>query len=532
MMPRVESRAAGAPAAAVQRVAELVAALSMAGDLAMGRPTEHSLRTCVLAVRLGDALGLAEPELVDAYYVALLRFTGCTATARLGAAVFGDELVVGEQLATLELGRPAQALAFMLRHVGEGNPPLRRAGMVARALAAGPGVAEEAAIADCEVAQRVAARLGFGDGVQRALGQVFERWDGRGPRRIRGEALAPSVRVVHLAQDADTFRRLAGPEAAVAVARRRSGGAYDPAVVERFCAEAPRLLADLDGASAWAAALAAEPGARSWLAEAELDRAAGAIADVADLKSPHTVTHSRGVATLAEAAGRRLGLPGADVVLLRRAGLMHDIGRAGVSSRIWEKPAPLTEGEWERVRLHAYFTERVLARPQALTRVAAVAALHHERLDGSGYHRGLPAAMLPIQARVLAAADAYHAMTEPRPHRPARPPELAAEELRREARAGRLDGDAIGAVLAAAGHTGRVARREWPAGLTDREVEVLRLLARGMSKRQVAERLVISPATADHHARHIYDKIGVSTRAAATLFAMQHDLLGEPAAGE
>jgi HD-GYP domain-containing protein (c-di-GMP phosphodiesterase class II)/DNA-binding CsgD family transcriptional regulator len=275
--------------------------------------------------------------------------------------------------------------------------------------------------------------------------------------------------------------------------------------------------------------LAAEPGARPSLSAAEADRAIRAMADFADLKTPFFSGHSSGVADLAVGAAERCRLSPAEVAALRRAALLHDLGRSAVSTVIWEKAGPLTEGEWERVRLHPYYTERVLARSRALTAVGAIAALHHERLDGSGYHRGFPAQLQPPPARLLAAADVYHALREPRPHRPARSADQAAEELKREARAGRLCPDAVAGVLAAAGHHVRPTRREWPGRLSDREVEVLRLLARGLSNRRIAERLVVSERTVHHHVEHVYDKIDVSTRGGATLFAMQHDLLA-PAA--
>jgi HD-GYP domain-containing protein (c-di-GMP phosphodiesterase class II) len=205
--------------------------------------------------------------------------------------------------------------------------------------------------------------------------------------------------------------------------------------------------------------------------------------------------------------------------------LLHDIGRVGISAAIWGKPGPLTEQEWERVRMHTYNTERVLNRSSALAPLASIASLHHERLDGSGYHRGLPASLLPPAARILAAADAYHAMTEPRPHRAPLSPEAAMEALQTEVRGGRLDGDAAASVLAAAGHQMRSARRQLVAGLSEREVEVLRLLARGNTIKQMARLLYVSDKTVDNHVQHIYTKIGVSTRAGATLFAMEHDLL-------
>ena len=201
---------------------------------------------------------------------------------------------------------------------------------------------------------------------------------------------------------------------------------------------------------------------------------------------------------------------------------MHDYGRLGVSNSIWDKPGPLGAGEWERVRMHPYLTERMLQ--GSLAPLGQIAVQQRERLDGSGYPRGLSGGAISRHARILGAADAYQAMREPRPHRPARDPDDAAAQLRAEVKAGRLDAEAVDAVLAAAGH--RVPRRrEGPAGLTPREVEVLRLLAQGLSNKEIALRLVISPKTAGNHVEHIYSKIDASTRAGAGLFAMQHGLL-------
>jgi DNA-binding CsgD family transcriptional regulator len=212
--------------------------------------------------------------------------------------------------------------------------------------------------------------------------------------------------------------------------------------------------------------------------------------------------------------------------LLRRAALVHDLGRLGVSNAIWDKPAALTPPEWERVRLHPYLTERMLASSSALAPLGALAAQHHERCDGSGYPRGQSADVLSPEARILAAADAYRAMLEPRPHRPPRTPTEAEAELRTDVREGRLDGDAVNAVLSGAGHRVR-RRREWPAGLTPRELEVLRLLARGASNKEIARVLVISPKTVGNHVEHIYLKTGARSRAAASLFATRHGLIGE-----
>ncbi len=211
------------------------------------------------------------------------------------------------------------------------------------------------------------------------------------------------------------------------------------------------------------------------------------------------------------------------VVEVRRAAQVHDVGRVAIGARCWQKPGPLSADEWEKVRLHPYHTERVLSPSPFLAALAPIAGAHHERLDGSGYHRGSSGAELTAPARLLAAADAYHAMTEPRPHRPPLSPEQAAKLLGDEARAGRLDVDAVAAVIAAAGQP--APRIERPAGLTERESEVVGLLARGLQTKQIARELGISVKTADRHIQNAYGKIGVSSRAAATLFAMEHGLV-------
>jgi HD-GYP domain-containing protein (c-di-GMP phosphodiesterase class II) len=519
---------AGSSAQPPLRLAEVVASFSLASDLGTGMPMEWAVRSTVIAVRLGEAAGLDEAQLRDVYYVSLLALIGCTADSHRFAAMVGDELAVtGGEGQTVDWGNQRAAMSHLLRQVGAGQPPLRRARMIAGLFTAGREVWVEGSRAHCEVAQQLSERLGVAATVRPLLSQVFERWDGKGrPDGLKSEAIEPPVRVGQLARDVEIFHRLEGLDAAVAMARARSGGSHDPRLVEHFCRHAGSICADLTVDSAWQAVLDVEPGPRPVLSGDQMDAAALAIADFTDLKMPFTLGHSRGVATLAEAAARRCRLPEPDAVAIRRAGLMHDLGRVGVSASIWCKPGVLTEGEWERVRLHPYYTERVLARSRALAPLGTLAAQHHERVDGSGYHRGLAGGMLPPTARVLAAADVYQALTEARPYRPARSPEQAAAELEREVKQGHLDPEAAAAVLAAAGHRVRPVRKELVAGLSEREVEVLRLLARGLSNREMAGHLSISKETVNHHVRHIYDKIGVSTRPAATLFAVQRGLLG------
>ncbi len=475
------------------RLAELMVTLSMATDLGMGQPLETAISSCVAAMRLGEVLGLDAATLRTAYYYALLRYIGCNAHTYAMAALFGDELALRRDFAAVDPGQIPEVLelaARYLRQANIGESPDRMAAMVASALSELPGFMRESFAGHCEVAQRLAGRMGLDDSLIMCLGQVYERWDGHGlPRALKGEEVAPAVLLVALAQDAVIWNRIGGAEAAAATIHKRSGSAYHPQMAERFCEGAAIILADLDRESTWDSVLAMEPGGHRPLTDQEFDRSCEAMADFADIKSPYTLGHSPGVSGLAAAAGRRCGLPEADAKMLRRTGLLHDIGRVGISAGSWGKQGALSEREWDQIRLHAYYTDRVLARPEPLRRLGDVASRHHERMDGSGYHRAAAGQSLSAAARVLAAADTYHAMTELRPHRPALSPEQAAEELRREARAGRLDGDAVGAVLEEAGHRVPKLRRERPAGLTGREIEVLRLLARGLSNRDMAERL-------------------------------------------
>ncbi len=503
------------------RLAELMAALSLATDLGMGQPLEQALRTCLIARALGERLGLRGEELSEVYYVALLRFLGCTADAHeMAGMAGGDEIAVRAAIAPVLGGPPREFAAHVVPQVGAGQGPLRRARLVVGMMAGGRERAREGIRAHCELGENLAQRLGLPGGVRAGLGAAFEQWNGGGmPDGLAGEAIPLPARIVFVARDVEVLHRLRGEAGARDAVKDRRGAAYDPAVADAFLGAAGDLVAAAETGSPWEAVLESEPEPRPWVPEPRLDGVLAAFADFVDLKSPFTPGHSREVAALSAAARP------ADAVWLRRAGLLHDLGRAAVPNGIWDKPAPLTEGEWERVRLHPYYSERILGRVKALRPVVAAAGMHHERQDGSGYHRGSQAGDIPVQARILAAADAYQAMTQPRPHRAAMTPDQAASELAAMARSGRLDAEAVHDVLTAAGHQVKPSRSAWPAGLSDREVEVLRLICRGATKAQVADRLSISASTVDHHVRHIYEKAGVQTRAGATLFALEHDLL-------
>jgi HD-GYP domain-containing protein (c-di-GMP phosphodiesterase class II) len=507
------------------RAAEVVGALSLATDLGTGQPLEHALRTAVLAVHLGELAGASPQELADTYYVALLHASGCTSNGHEAIQVYDDDIAHRAAFFLIDSTNAAEVLAFYRANIGAGRPPEVREALIQDAIAnAGPR-AREGFATMCEVAQRFAGWLELGANVQAALEFVFARWDGRGFPGARGDEIPLPMRLLHVARDISLFLSASGAEEARSVVERRTGTAYEPRLAELAVQNFGELLAELDETRIWEQAMEAEPFPEVRLEGDRLDAGFAAIAALTGLKSPWLREHSTSVADLAEAAAWRLGLPAASVTLVRRSALAHDVGRVGVSNAIWEKPGPLGFGEWERVRLHPHFSERAFAHSRALAPIGRLAGSHHERLDGSGYHRGTGGTALDLPARILAAADCYGAMREARPHRPALDAQAAEAELQRELEAGRLDPDAVDAVLAAAGHRVRERPRELPAGLTERELEVLLVLVRGGSNQQIADDLGISAKTVGHHIEHVYQKAGVRSRAAATVWAFENDLV-------
>jgi HD-GYP domain-containing protein (c-di-GMP phosphodiesterase class II)/DNA-binding CsgD family transcriptional regulator len=426
-----------------------------------------------------------------------------------------------------DAARPREAIRAIRESV-QGEPVGRRVRATVKNLTAGNKFWKYAVRADCEAGARFTSRIGLGGAVARIVVQVQERWDGKGwPAGLGGEEIEVGARVIALANQVEIFHRTGGPEEAHVMVRRRAAGWFDPSAAQALERRADDIFAELEAGSVWDAVLGVEPAPPVTIPAWRVDDVAAALADAVDLKSPYLLGHSSGVARLAEEGAARLGLGDDEAAAVRRSGLLHDLGRVGVSNLVWDKPGSLTTSEWEQVRLHAYYTERILARSPVLLRFAQTAGMHHERADGSGYHRGATAAAIPIAARVLAAADAFQALTEPRPHRAAFAADQAAKQVQAMVAAGALDPEATRAVCEAAGVALRRGRRSgpWPAGLTDREVEVLRLLARGRSKKQIAKALVIAPGTVHAHTVHIYEKLGVSTRAGVALFAMEHGLV-------
>lgn len=506
-------------------LAELVATLSLVADLGMGRPTERVLRQTVVAMRLGEVAGMPEATRTAAYYTSLLTWVGCAADTSELAVLFGDETELYAETHDEDLGGVTMAL-FVARRLGRGGSGFRRIGMVGKLLATGGRSVQAVMQAHCRSASDLADRLGLGPAVGRPLLQAFERWDGRGvPGSTGAEDLLPAIRLVHLADSIEAFHHSGGPDAASAVVRERRGTQFDPQLVDCFCDHADVILDGLGEIAAWDEVIALDPGLGTALDDAQVDRALEAFADFSDLKCPPRLGHSRIVADLAAGAGAALGLPAADVGLLRRAGLVQDVGMIGVPSGVWAEEGSWTVAQRERARTHPYLTQRMLAQVPTLAAVGRCAALHHERLDGSGYPLGLRGEAIPLPARILAAADVYGALGQPRPHRPAVDADAAETMLRDEVRAGRLDGEAVNAVLGAAGR--RVRRRaDLPSGLTPREVDVLVELGRGRSNPEIAAELRVSRKTVSSHLEHIYLKLDVRTRTEAALFAMRSGLFG------
>jgi HD-GYP domain-containing protein (c-di-GMP phosphodiesterase class II) len=505
------------------RRAEVLAALSISIDLGLGLPMEHVLRSSLLASTLCDELELDEQQRATVYYTNLVLWIGCHADSHEFSRWFGDDLAMRRDSYEFDwAGLPY--LSFLMRHAGSGGSAARRTWMLL-ALLLTPRARMSALIhSHCLSAGLMADHIGLGRGVADAVACAFERWDGSGlPAGRSGDDIPLATRVVQLAEACEVHQRTHGTTGALAMARERSGRQFDPTLVAALSRCRQQINA-LPGPDVWTRALELAPDHDLMLQGEELDTLLAALGDFADLKCPFTLGHSRAVADLAAAAASRVGLAQPDVDRVRRAALVHDLGRMGVPNSVWEKPTQLSDSDRERIRLYPYLTGRVLSRVRGLQAETSIAEAHRERLDGSGYPRGLSGSALPMTQRVLAAADSYRGSIEHRPHRRALTAGQAAARLRAEATAGRLDPTAVDAVLDVGEHR-RGRRASGPAGLTTREVEVLGLVARGCTTTQLAQRLSISAKTVRNHLEHIYLKAGVTNRAGAAVFAIQHGLV-------
>jgi len=516
------------------RYSELVVCLAAAGERAMGRSANHVLRAAALAMRLAAAAGLAGSELRNVYYQAQLRFIGCNADTDAIGAIGGDVLALRQAMAPIDARDLRSVVAALVRTVrdarADASAPARYAAVL-RALARAAEFDAEIFPGHCEVAQRLGRRLGFDERFVTGLGQLYARWDGKGVPATAGEAILPAVRVVVLAQEMELHHRQGGWEAACSMMRERAGRQLDPALCALAQAAGESLFAGLP--EDWEALLALEPAPHEWLEGRSLEAAMRVLSDYASIQSRWLLEHATHVADLARAAANALDLPDDERERLHLAALVHDIGRVAVSTNVWDDPRPLGPSERDSVRRHALHTTQILARAPSLVPLARLAGSAHERVDGSGYARGESGDSLPRAARLLAAADVVAALGEARPYRDAFAPDDIEGIVGNEVTAGRIDRTAAQAVLKARGLLLREPppARAWPAGLSEREIQVLALLARGRTNKEIARSLGISPKTVGHQVQSAYRKAGVHTRAAATLFAMEHRLLDRAGPG-
>jgi HD-GYP domain-containing protein (c-di-GMP phosphodiesterase class II) len=519
------------------RTADLLGALSLAADLSMGLAAEHAIRSCYLGMRIAHQLQLAPDQQAGLYYAELLMDAGCTAfTSQLAEYIMGDEIAARKELFYYrDPSKPTEVVSWMKDYLAAGQPAHVRARRLLAFALHGKADMLEGFRSTCEVAARLAQRLGMPELVQTALLSVYEQWDGKGPNDVRGEMIPITSRIVYATSFLEVFHQVGGRAAAIRLAQDRRGKAFDPSVVDAFLSLASQeaLWEGLEQVVVWTTVLAMEPQSpQRYLGEEKLEDIALSFADFADLKSYYSTGHSRRVADLAERMARQMRLPSAEIVTVRRAALMHDLGLVAVASYALHKPHDqLTQIEWEQLRLHPYHAERILSRVPALAPVVPLVAAHHERFDGRGYYRGLSGSQIPLGARIIAVADRFDEVSHDTPDHPAVDLEAALARMSEEA-GHALCPDAFEAFVQALGEDGltTLTRRksqppEWPAGLTDREVEILRLLAKGLRRREMAAQLYLSEHTVRHHLAHIYNKAGVSTRVGATLFAMEHNLL-------
>lgn len=505
------------------RRAELLAATSLAIDLGLGQPMEHMLRSSLIATRIAERMGLPAERRAIVYYANLVGWIGCHADSQELSALFGDDIAFRADTYGVDMaGLPF--LRLMVSHVGRNSPGWERGVRTAAFLLTARHQVGRLIQSHCTSAGVLSDRMGLDREVGQALAFIFERWDGRGmPDGARGDQIPLEVHIVRLADVAEVHLRTGGLPRAVDVIRARRGTQFSPEVADVFAGDAAAIVDGLLDIDVWTAALAQAPDRHRTLHADEADELLRAVADFVDLKCPCTPGYSRGVAESAAGAARSMRMPAADVTRLYRAGLVHGLGRLGVSNQIWSKRGPLSTAESERLRMYPYLTGRILSRVAGLESVVSIATKGEERIDGSGFPRGLVGAELSSADRLLAAAVAYHQLLEPRPDRPGLDNSAAAQAIRAEARAGRLDADGVEAVLAASGH--RPARRTSRDGnLTAREIEVLRLVAQGRSNREIAAALHIAEKTARNHIERMYAKLGVRNRTQASLAAIDRGL--------
>jgi HD-GYP domain-containing protein (c-di-GMP phosphodiesterase class II) len=512
------------------RMAEVLGAFSLATDLGMALPFGQALRACYIAMRIAHELGLATEEEAVLYYSTLLMHSGCAASSSVMAAlIHADEMEASRDLTRRDYGNPLEIIGWLTRNVAPEAPSYVRAQYIFQAIANAPRFRREGEIGTCEVGALMARRLGMPGGVEQTLLHLYEHWDGTGYKHLRQEQIPICARIVEPASMLEIFHETRGRAAMENLAAAQRGKIFAPQVTDAFLSltKDAHFWEELTSEDLRDVVLDFEPDSpHKFIRTDEFDNVVLAFADFADAKSIATLGHAKGTAQVAEAIAQRMGLGTDEVNTIRRAALLHDLGLVAIGVNIIEKQAPLTAAEQEKMRLHPYYTERILSSVPLLRPLAPIAGAHHEWINGAGYYRGLAGAALPLGARILAVADEFQDLTEDYRGHPAQTPEDAYKTLKPQVgtQLAAECYEALAQVLGVA-LSKSSARREYPARLTAREVEVLRLVAKGFTNKQIAKQFVLSEKTVGHHVEHIYNKIGVSTRAAAVFFALEHDLI-------
>lgn len=515
------------------RLVDVLGALAFAADLGSGQPLGHVMRTVRLSMTLADKLGLSRDDRLCAFHVGFLAHAGCTSGTKDFAGIMENEMAAYGELFALDPTNLQDVSQWVSRNLPQTALGKDREDLTTAALASMGPIMLEHTRGVCEVGHRLAERIGLPHETATAAKFIFEYWDGSGPYGLREAAIPIASRLVFAALTLDSVTQLHGWREAKAAARQRGGAMLDPAIADAFQSlpspeVASKAQGDRDNSEElWQSVLAMEPSPAGFDVSSErLEEVVLTFADFADIKQAATLQHSRNTAKVASDIARRMGMREDEIVTLNQAALIHDLGSVATPVRVLKGQRPATVQEQEMVRLHPYYTERILSRVPGLRDAARIAGMHHELLDGSGSYRGLRGDDLPLASRILAVADRYDEVLSDLGPITGETRNAAADRI--EAQAGdKFDADCLRALRAEIkGLRARTPlRRSRPGGLTSREIDVLRLIARGLTNREMATELTLSERTVGRHIENIYNKLGVSSRAASTLFAMENNLL-------
>jgi HD-GYP domain-containing protein (c-di-GMP phosphodiesterase class II)/DNA-binding CsgD family transcriptional regulator len=507
-------------------LAEMLCALSFVADIGMGQRIEHGLRSAYIGLEICRNAGLSREDEEAVFYGALLKDAGCTACAGVFAVLFGgDDLGPREDCLLLRPDHVTDAVSWFWKHSPpDANLPARMAKLFTF-MTECRGVMTEGVTAHCEIGRMYSERLGLPEAVGETVHYSWERWDGKNMGfHLKGADIPLTARVLHAAQTVEAAYTFGTEAAAVAMTRERRGSAFDPEIADVILRQAaePSFWSPLAEDSIHDVLMDMRPvPAYDALDRGRVDGVCEVLADFADAKCRRTWHHSERVAGVAREIASEMGVGHDDAAELWRAGLVHDIGKAAVPVGILEKGDYLSDAEMRRFRAHPEYTETVLSRIEPLQGLAAIAGAHHEQLDGNGYPRGVLGGELGLPSRILATADrcVLAHLGDGVSDRSLADIEPLAGSV--------LDGDCV-AALRRAVESGKAQNRRGPGNpgkLTDREIEVLRLVAQGSTARDVAESLVISRKTAEHHLENIYNKLGVTSKTAAAVYAVTNGLI-------